>query len=175
MTDKTKAAMRQAIEALERCDRFIGPSIIGAQINHTLAALREAEQAEPPKVEAQPLNAEMTFDASTAQADILRVENKGKLVVCITADGKAIFGAGYTPDDAAREFWEAMGRHALIDDTALLRQCMEALCEFTDSHTSQYPPAEMGQAAQTAWVVRKTQAVEQSRAAIATLKERLES
>lgn len=36
--------------------------------------------------------------------------SNGKTLVSISADGKVIYGEGYTPDDAARAFWDAVGR-----------------------------------------------------------------
>lgn len=36
----------------------------------------------------------------------------GNLLVCVGRDGKVEYGSNYTPDEAARIFWEALGRYA---------------------------------------------------------------
>jgi len=45
--------------------------------------------------------------------DIVYISNsEGKMVVTIHHDGQVEFGPGYTPDEAAKEFWVALGHHA---------------------------------------------------------------
>jgi hypothetical protein len=45
--------------------------------------------------------------------DIFYISNsEGKMVVRIRHDGQVEFGPGYTPDEAAKEFWVALGYYA---------------------------------------------------------------
>jgi hypothetical protein len=49
--------------------------------------------------------------------DIFYISNsEGKMVVVIHHDGQVEFGPGYTPDEAAKEFWVALGHHAPKSD-----------------------------------------------------------
>jgi hypothetical protein len=47
----------------------------------------------------------------------------------------------------------------------------EALEEMAEAFTARYPSAEQGEAAQTAWVMRQSKAVESARAALSSTKE----
>jgi hypothetical protein len=44
--------------------------------------------------------------------DMIVVSDKdGKLMIKVTQDGKITYGPGYTPDAAARTFWEVLARY----------------------------------------------------------------
>lgn len=52
-----------------------------------------------------------TLDLYRAEAEALKIQNnKGELVVKIGFDGAIEFGEGYEPEEAAREFWDAVSK-----------------------------------------------------------------
>ena len=52
-----------------------------------------------------------TIDRSRSAIEV-RIPEEDKLVVHAYYDGTVEFGEGITPDQAARKFWECMGKYA---------------------------------------------------------------
>jgi len=50
----------------------------------------------------------------------LSVSDGGKLLVKIYADGTIEYGEGYTPDEAAKTFWNAIAYHHPLREQTLL-------------------------------------------------------
>lgn len=48
----------------------------------------------------------------TVQTFLLSIENAEGALVKIRPDGSIVYGQKYTPDEAAKIFWEAMGKEA---------------------------------------------------------------
>lgn len=52
--------------------------------------------------------------------DLMIVTSEGRLLVRIAPDGTLTYGPGYTPEEAAVEFWEMMARKRIDYETRLV-------------------------------------------------------
>jgi hypothetical protein len=60
--------------------------------------------------------------------DLVVGTSRQRILVIIRADGEVLFGPGYTPDEAARLFWSAMGKARKENEMqGLLTQHMEGI------------------------------------------------
>lgn len=46
------------------------------------------------------------------QSDIFTIQSNNRTIVTLTSQGELVYGEGYTPDEAARVFWEALRSYA---------------------------------------------------------------
>ena len=100
-----------------------------------------------------------TLSIATIAAEIAAIawhdDNDGALSTTRKADERA-----------ARTLKEAVDHLAASPLLAENQRLRELLREVTEAFTVRYPSAEQGQAAQTAWVMRQSKAVESARAAL---------
>lgn len=75
-----------------------------------LLLLGQAALAEEPKNVFSSSSVAQTLRMNDITGPTALVMNVGKATVTIKADGTIIYGEGYTPDEAGRLFWEAVGR-----------------------------------------------------------------